>query len=186
MLEGRLVRLRATEPGDRERVHAWLNDPEVMRYLTMRYPSAEADWVWPVDGPPPGFTFVRLAIETKDGAHIGALNLHEINVEDARAGLGIIIGAKDCWDRGYGADAVVTLLRFAFGEMNLHRVWLTVLDDHERGIACYRVCGFREEARLRQEVYRHGRHHDFVVMGILRDEFEALHGAAYAEGGSDA
>jgi len=186
VLEGRLVRLRATEPEDRERVHSWLNDPEVTRYLTMRYPSAESDWVWPVDGPPPGITFVRLAIETKEGAHIGALNLHQVNVEDGHAGLGIIIGAKECWDRGYGADAIVTLLRFAFGEMNLHRVWLTVLDDHERGIACYRGCGFGEEARLRQEVYRHGRYHDFIVMGILRDEFVSLHGAAYGEGEGNA
>jgi RimJ/RimL family protein N-acetyltransferase len=186
MLEGRLVRLRATEPTDRERVHSWVNDPEVTRYLTMRYPSAADDWVWPADGPPNGFGFVRLAIETKAGEHIGAVNLHRTNAEDSIAGLGIIIGAKEHWDRGYGLDAIVTLLGFAFGEMNLHRVWLTVLDEQERGIACYLQCGFREEARLRQDVYRHGRYHDFVVMGILRHEFEALHGAAYAEGGSDA
>jgi RimJ/RimL family protein N-acetyltransferase len=186
MLEGRLVRLRATEPTDRERAHWWVNDPEVTRYLTMRYPSAADDWVWPADGPPNGFGFVRLAIETKAGEHIGAVNLHRTNAEDSTAGLGIIIGAKEHWDRGYGLDAIVTLLGFAFGEMNLHRVWLTVLDEHERGIACYLTCGFREEARLRQDVYRHGRYHDFVVMGILRDEYEALHGAAYAEGGSDA
>ena len=186
MLEGRLVRLRATEPADRERVHSWVNDPEVTRYLTMRYPSTEGDWVWPVDGPPPGFTFVRLAIETKDGGHIGAVNLHEINAEDSSAGLGIIIGEKDAWSKGYGADAVVTLLRFAFGEMNLHRIWLTTLEYNERARACYRKCGFQEEGRMRQHIFRHGRYVDFIQMGILREEFESLHGAAYAEGGSDA
>lgn len=186
MLEGRLVRLRATEPADRERVHSWVNDPEVTRYFTMRYPAAADDWVWLVDGPPNGFGFVRLAIETKAGLHIGAVNLYQTNAEDSSAGLGIIIGEKDAWSKGYGADAVVTLLRFAFGEMNLHRIWLRTLEYNERAQACYRKCGFQEEARLRQDVYRHGRYHDLVVMGILRDEFEALHGAAYVEGGGDA
>jgi RimJ/RimL family protein N-acetyltransferase len=32
-----------------------------------------------------------------------------------------MIGDKTCWDRGYGTDAILTLLRFAFDEMNLHR-----------------------------------------------------------------
>lgn len=129
-----------------------------------------------------------LAIETKDGAHIGNIGLHPANPEGRNASLGIIIGEKACWSNGYGTDAIVTLLRFAFGEMNLHRVWLTVLDAHKAGIACYRKCGFREEARLRQDVYRHGRYYDFVVMGVLREEFEALHGRATPteEGGDDA
>jgi RimJ/RimL family protein N-acetyltransferase len=177
MLEGRLVRLRAIEPADRERAVGWLNDPEVTYYLTERYGRAGNDGGWLSDGPAPGFADLRLAIEAKDGAHIGAINLHRVHAEDRKAGLGIIIGAKECWGRGYGADAIETLLRFAFHEMNLNRVWLTVTAGHERAIACYRRCGFIEEAREREGFYKHGRHWDFVVMGILRRDFEALHGA---------
>jgi len=159
-------------------VHYWMNDPEVTEHLTARYPLAASDEFWLAGSGPITFSLVRLAIETKDGEHIGGINLHQIDAENRNAGLGIIIGATASWDRGYGGDAIVTLLRFAFEEMNLHRVWLTVLATHERGIACYRRCGFREEARLRRHVFRHGRYLDFVTMGLLRDEFEALHRAA--------
>ena len=58
---------------------------------------------------------ISLAIETaEDGRHIGGLNLHNIVAEDRRATLGIMIGEKDCWSRGYGTDAILTLLRYGF------------------------------------------------------------------------
>jgi RimJ/RimL family protein N-acetyltransferase len=173
MLTGELVRLRAIEPEDAERAGAWLADGEVTRYLTERYP---ADGSWLADTTPSDYANgVRLAIETCDGEHIGAINLHRIRPEDRKAGLGIVIGSREHWGRGYGRDAVLTLLRFGFHEMNLHRVWLTVIDAHAAAIACYRHCGFQEEARLRAEVYKSGRYHDFVYMAILRHEFDALH-----------
>ena len=179
MLEGTLVRLRPLEPADLEREYRWINDREVTRYLAARYPISMAEEErWLRELPANDFTHgVRLAIETKDGVHIGNLDLHQPNAEDRKAGLAITIGEKDCWSKGYGTDAIVTLLRFAFHEMNLHRVWLTTVEYNERAIACYLKCGFQEEARLRQDVFRHGRYWDFVQMGILRNEFEALHGA---------
>jgi RimJ/RimL family protein N-acetyltransferase len=98
--------------------------------------------------------------------------------EDRKAGLGIIIGEKEYWSKGYGSDAIVTLLRFAFHEMNLHRVQLSVHDGNDRAKACYRKCGFVEEGRLRQDRFARGRYIDTLIMGVLRDEFRALHGAS--------
>jgi RimJ/RimL family protein N-acetyltransferase len=71
----------------------------------------------------------------------------------------------------------VTLLRFGFEEMNLNRVSLHVFEFNERAVACYKKCGFQMEGRLRQNYYGEGRYWDVFVMGILRDEFAALHGA---------
>jgi RimJ/RimL family protein N-acetyltransferase len=187
MLEGELVRLRAIEPEDRGRAAAWLADAEVTRYLTYRYPSnpgalgLHGDWL--AEGWENSFANgVRLSIETKGGVHIGGINLHRIHPEDRKAGLGIVIGSREHWGKGYGRDAVATLLRFAFDEMNLNRVGLTVVDEHAPAIACYKRCGFQEEARLRQEFYKNGRYYDFIQMGILRRDFDALR----AKGGGDA
>ncbi len=173
MLEGTLVRLRAMEPEDLEATYKWVNDGEVTLWLTsLRYPvSRKAEQQWIDDGPANSFGGVRLAIETNDGKHIGGINLHRVNPEDRMAGLGIMIGEKDHWSNGYGTDAIKTLLSFAFDEMNLHRVWLHVFADNERAIGCYQKCGFREEGRLRQEVYQDGRYYDVVVMGVLGTEF---------------
>ena len=62
--------------------------------------------------------------------------------------------------------------------MNLNRVWLHVFEFNERAAACYRKCGFQQEGHLRQHRYSEGRYYDVLVMGILRDEFEARHGVA--------
>ena len=173
MLEGTLVRLRAMEPEDLEDAYKWVNDREVTLWLTsLRYPVSRKDeQKWIDDAPTNSFGDVRLAIETKDGKHIGGINLHRVNPEDRKAGLGIMIGEKDHWSNGYGTDAIKTLLSFAFDEMNLHRVWLHVFADNERAMACYQKCGFREEGRLRQEVYQDGRYYDVVLMGVLETEF---------------
>ncbi|MEX0785376.1 MAG: GNAT family protein [Dehalococcoidia bacterium] len=183
MLEGQLVRLRAIEPGDLEREYVWINDLEVTRYLTARYPMSRADEErWIQSASPNSFAQgVRLAIETKEGEHIGNIDLHRMHSEDRKAGLGVMIGNKEYWGNGYGTDAITTLLRFAFYEQNLNRVWLTVFDDNDRAMACYRKCGFVEEARQRQDVYMEGRYRDVLFMGVLRRDFDALHGGPGGE-----
>jgi RimJ/RimL family protein N-acetyltransferase len=190
MLEGRLVRLRAMEATDVERAYAWINDREVTRFLMARYPLSHADeekWLAAASVGNGFANDVRLAIETKDGVHIGNTGLHRISPEDRNAELGIMIGDKSYWSNGYGTDAVITLLRLAFDQMNLHRVDLGVFEFNERAIACYRKCGFVEEGRRREAYYQDGRYWDVVRMSVLRREFEARHGAAdvHAETSAD-
>jgi RimJ/RimL family protein N-acetyltransferase len=151
--------------------------------MVMRYEMpmlAEEAWLEGRTKQPLAYDNVFFAIDTKDGRHIGSINFHQTQPENRKATLGIMIGEKDCWSQGYGTDAIVTLLRFGFDEMNLNRVDLTVFDGNDRGIACYRKCGFMEEGRLRQERYAGGRYIDVIIMAVLRDEFYALHGAANA------
>lgn len=176
MIEGMLVNLRAREASDLDRMYRWINDREVTRFLGMRYPislAAEEAWVNNNVSAPGSYGNVRFAIETKDGVHIGTVNFHQTLPEDRRASLGIMIGEKEYWSKGYGTDAMRTLLRFGFEEMNLHRIELTVHAGNERALACYRKCGFVEEVRLRQHRYAQGAYHDTLWMGILREEWEA-------------
>lgn len=183
MLQGRTVRLRAIEPEHGARARAWLNDPAVTRYVSDRYAPAAGDEFWLGRGPANSFQLgVRLAIETNAGEHIGGVKIDRIRPEDRKALMAVVLGEAGHWSNGYGADAIATTLRFAFHEMNLHRVWVTVVDGDEAALACYRACGLREEARLRREVYRHGEYADALAMGILRDEFDARRNGA-REGG---
>ena len=185
MLTGKLVRLRKYEPEDVDRVLGWMNDREVTQYLAARYPFSRAQeerWLERVSHQPPS-EGLALAIETlAEARHVGTVNLHDIGWEDRHATLGITIGEKDCWGQGYGTDAIVTLLRYAFDWMNLHRVDLMVWSENPRAIASYRKCGFVEEGRLRQDQYQSGAFQDVLVMGVLKDEFRALHGSPSLEG----
>ena len=91
-------------------------------------------------------------------------------------GLGVVcpigIGDKAYWGRGYGRDALRTLLDYAFRLRNFRRVHLTVNSTNERAMRAYRACGFVEEGRLRQHVWSDGCYIDLVHMGLLRDEWE--------------
>lgn len=178
VLEGRLVRLRALEPSDLERAYAWVNDYEVTQHLMLRYPMSRAQeekYLSETSAQGSSFQDVRLAIDTKDGAtHIGMTGLHRARAEDRGAELGIMIGDKSLWSNGYGTDTVQTLLRFAFDQMNLHKVMLGVFEFNERAQACYKKCGFVDEGRLREEYFQDGRYWDVIRMSILRREWEAL------------
>lgn len=175
MLEGQLTRLRPVEISDAKRFYRWLNDQDVTdNLIDDRYPISLAEEErWLRERPAGSFSDGAVfAVDTKDGQHIGWTSFYDVHIEDSKACLAVTIGEKEFWSQGYGGDAVVTLLRFGFHEMGLNRVWLTTVEYNERAIACYKRCGFREEARLRQDKFRHGRYWDFVQMAILRQEFD--------------
>jgi RimJ/RimL family protein N-acetyltransferase len=113
-----------------------------------------------------------MAIETKDGVHIGSCGLHRASAETRDAEMGIMIGEKDYWSRGYGTDALRTLVRFGFEEMNLHRIWLRAFAFNDRGLAMYRKCGFVEEGRMREAHYQEGAYHDIVMTSVLRPAWD--------------
>jgi RimJ/RimL family protein N-acetyltransferase len=180
ILEGTMVRLRPVEMHDLDRDVAWMNDAEVTRHLSMRYPiprEAEEEWVRRRATTELSYAEPFFAIETKDGTHIGNINFHQTHPENRKARLGISIGDRRYWSRGYGTDAMITLCRFGFEQMNLHRIDLLVDEDNARARACYAKCGFVEEGRLRQVRFTRGRYVDQLVMGLLRREFRERHGA---------
>ncbi len=120
-------------------------------------------------------TELRFVVEADDGLPIGDVGLLAIHPH-GRAELSIRIGEKTHWSRGYGGDAIRTLLRFAFEEVGLRRVTLIADADNARGIACYERCGFRHEGVLRAHRLRHGRPLDMVTMAVLREELTAHEG----------
>lgn len=173
MIYGTKVRLRAIERDDIPRFVKWFNDPEVRQHLSMYRPlslAQEEKWFERHAEPdPPDHVF---AIETLAGVHIGNVGLHDINWKDRSTELGIVIGEKDHWSQGYGTNSILVLLGYAFGELNLHRVFLRVDADNPRAIRCYEKCGFRREGTYRDAVFRNGEYKDQHIMSILDSELE--------------
>jgi RimJ/RimL family protein N-acetyltransferase len=118
----------------------------------------------------PSFADVSLGIEDEHRTLIGIVRLKRVAAEDRNADFGIAI-ERGHWSRGYGTDATRTILRFAFTEMNLHRVSLGVIDYNARARRCYEKCGFREEGREREHRFHEGQWCDRIIMGILQREF---------------
>ena len=175
MILGKRVRLRPIERDDLPRFVEWFGDPEVRRHLMVYLPfslAQEERWFENLLGRLERQEDLVLAIETADGVHIGNIGLHAIDWKNRHAEVGITIGEKAYWDQGYGTDAIRTLLGVAFGEMNLHRVFLRVDADNARGIRCYEKVGFQQEGTSREAVFKEGTYHDQHVMSILQPEFD--------------
>lgn len=108
-----------------------------------------------------------------DGILVGQCGLMNFNDTSHTAELGIAIGDKAYWSHGYGREAVMLLLDYAFRYRNLRRVWLWVHADNERAIRAYKACGFVEEGRLREHMFSNGQYVDAVHMGALRSEWHS-------------
>jgi RimJ/RimL family protein N-acetyltransferase len=79
-------------------------------------------------------------------------------------------------NQGYGQQMFELIKTFSFDYLNMHRIWLLVMETNERAIHVYRKAGFRDEGRQREAVYRDGRYLDYLMMSMLREEFDAQRG----------
>jgi RimJ/RimL family protein N-acetyltransferase len=173
--QGELVRLAQIDKDSLPTYVSWFRDYEVQRWLdddvvVPLTDEAEAEWY---DEAIKGKNAYWFEIRTLEGDHlIGSCGIFDTDTKNRSAELGIVIGEKDYWGKGYGTDAVQTLLRFAFGEVNLNRVYLQVFAYNQRAIRSYEKCGFRHEGTARQAQFREGRYHDVHIMAILFEEWQ--------------
>jgi RimJ/RimL family protein N-acetyltransferase len=105
---------------------------------------------------------------------IGNCGLHDVDLKNRSAVFGIVIGDKNYWSQGYGTDATLTLLRFAFEQIGLNRVELFVYDFNPRAQRAYEKAGFKRSGVKRQGLFRNGAFHDEIMMDILREEWDKL------------
>jgi len=116
-----------------------------------------------------GFLIYDRATDTP----IGALGLRDIDLVLGVAEMGISIGRKDYWGRGFGTEAITLLMDYGFAVLGLHNIMLTTASYNERAIRSYLKVGFREFGR-RRESHRVGdRRYDTVYMQLLRREFHS-------------
>jgi RimJ/RimL family protein N-acetyltransferase len=114
-------------------------------------------------------------IHTLDGDRlIGEIGLDGVKYTHGDAFVGIGLGERDFWGKGYGTDAMRVLLRFAFTELNLRRISLDVFEYNPRAVRSYEKAGFIVEGRMRGMLQREGKRWDLIFMGILREEWERL------------
>ncbi|MBM3943933.1 MAG: GNAT family N-acetyltransferase, partial [SAR202 cluster bacterium] len=108
----------------------------------------------------------KFAIDTLDGKHIGNCMFYDIDLRRGETELGIMIGDREYWGKGYGADAVGTLLEYIFTTTSLTRVYLHTLDWNHRARKSFERAGFREVRTVRRSGM------DFVLMEVLKPDWE--------------
>ena len=178
---GKLVYLRPAERTDIPLFIRWLSDARTTRNLALRSPislAMEERWFdellehhgrdrW-------HFVICRL----DDDRAVGAIDLHEIDLTNGGAGLGIVIGDPADRGQGYGGDALDALIDFGFESLRLERVWLEVYDGNPDARRLYERVGFVHEATFRNAIFRRGRYEDVHRLAILRSEWADRRSAA--------
>lgn len=170
MLQGKKIMLRPIELEDGRIISAWLNDRETNKDLDIIYPLSKryAD------------NFVLDAederkrvfiIDDENYKSIGLVIIDKIKWEYRHCEIGIVIYSKDKRGKGYGKDALNTLLDFIFNNMNMELVYLNVLEDNSIAINLYSSIGFYKEGVLRNRYFRNGKYYSLISMSLTRDEF---------------
>lgn len=178
---GPRVRLTACTAADLPTIARWHEDDVFLRQLDARpaRPASEAalaQWLDDQHKATDAFLFaIRLL---NDDNLIGYVQLDGILWTHQVGWLTIAVGDATQQQQGYGQEALELTLRFAFHELNLYRVQLTVFSYNERAIGLYEKLGFRREGVYRAFLQREGQRHDMYLYGLLRPEWEALQNTA--------
>jgi RimJ/RimL family protein N-acetyltransferase len=172
-LIGEKVYLSPVSTDDFELFMQWVNDMEITQYVSMSQrifsELLEKEAIEKMAKGENSFTIVDLATDKVIGncSYLHVDNLHR------RAEVGIMVGDKEYWSRGYGSDAMRLLLEFGFCVRNYNKISLGVLDFNERAINCYEKVGFKRQGVLREHIIRGNKRFDIIQMDILASEFFA-------------
>ena len=174
---GKFVRLSAYDPEEMSKAYSrWSRNSEYFRLLNssarpMQSPKAVAKWMEEEVGQMSPASYLFSIRTLDDDKLIGELGLDVVDWSGRDAFVGLGIGETEYWSKGYGTEAMNILLRFAFSEINLGRMTLTVFEYNPRAIRSYEKAGFQHEGRLRKILNKEGTRWDMLYMGILREEW---------------
>lgn len=172
MLKANHIQLAPLTPGDSPKMFKWINDRSLVLCSASYRPITRAQhnaWFESIRKRNDVCLFgIRLV---RSGKLIGSCQLHSVSPVHRTAELQIRIGEQDKLRRGYGTEALRLLLKFAFHDLNLHRVYLHVFERNVPAIRTYEKIGFMREGLLRSAAHIDGKYVNVVVMGILQNEF---------------
>jgi RimJ/RimL family protein N-acetyltransferase len=180
MIKGDKTYLTELDWDNSEIVRGWINDPEVHKYLaTGHTPLTKEDERRYYESHVSSTETRNFEIHVaEDGRYIGNVGLKGIHPVHRHAELGIVVGRKEDWGKGFAFDAIVTCLRYGFDTLGLHTVMLRAHEEHERALRLYRRIGFVDVGRERETVFQDGRYADWVVLDMIDREFRERYGGA--------
>jgi len=175
ILLGKKVRLRSTRLSDVPMLHKWVNNKKLNYFLGMEIPISLKEERRKVRAMINDKTKRHFIIELRaTGEPIGVMSINNIMPKQYRAGTGAFIAYPKYWGEGYGSDAKMVLLRYAFLKLKLNRVESHVFPHNPRSLRYSQKCGYKLEGILRQNVRKHGKFYDSIVLSVLKQDWLKL------------
>lgn len=172
MFDSRIY-LRALEPDDYKTSVHWRNDKEIQSMVggPSYFVSTEREKKWVADSIFDNNRIVLAICLKKNDKYIGNIMLQDINWINRSGHVPILIGDKEEWSKGFATEARMMMLRFAFFERGLERIYAEILEDNLASIRLHEKCGYKKEGVKRNAVYKNGVFKNIVLMSILKEEF---------------
>lgn len=172
---GAKIYLRPMTNEDTDLIVSWRNQEAVRRnFIYQELFTRESHEQWIHTMVETGKVIQMVICETEGGRPVGSVYLRDIDRRHNKAEYGIFIGGEGARGKGYGTMAARLMIRYAFEELGLHRLFLRAFADNEQAIRSYEKAGFEREAYLREDVCIEGRYRDIVLMGLLNREQKLL------------
>jgi len=168
-----MITLRELSRDDIPAINRWRRDPVVSDGVGAphRFISLDVDVKWYEDYLTRRGTEVRCAVCLADsGQLVGMVSLTRIDYLHRNAEYNAMVGERDSQNRGIGTAATRAMVRHGFLDLNLHRIYVSILRDNVGSIRMCEKAGFREEGTIREGAYKNGKYHDLVLMGVLKSE----------------
>lgn len=173
-ISGKKINLRGLRKEDLELYKSWCENPKATMYMETGFRplnEAEMEGLYKIStGNNENIVFV--IEEASTGHPIGIVGLYLLQWICRRAEFRILIGDHTKHGKGYGTEANVLLLDYAFNKLNMEIVYLGVNTENVGAVKSYERAGFQHEGTRRKMVYRNGRYYDLFMMSILRDEYK--------------
>jgi diamine N-acetyltransferase len=180
LLVGELIRLRALEPVDLNRLYRWENDTTIWSVSGTMAPFSRfvlEEFVNQAHQDIYTNKQLRLMIELKyivddeeidEPKAIGCVDLFEFDPRNRRAGLGILIADKADRGKGYATEALHLVVEYAFQVLDLHQLYCNVRIDNESSVALFKKSGFEISGLKQDWIYENGRYIDEYTMQLVR------------------
>ena len=145
-LSNDLIRLRAIEPTDIDLLFAWENDPEIWEVSHTLVPYSKyilALYIKNADKDIFESRQLRLMIDTLNGKTVGAIDLFDFDPYHLRAGIGLLIHAREDRSRGFASSALSLMIPYCFGKLNIHQLYANVEPDNRISLSLFEKHGFK-------------------------------------------
>ena len=173
-LKGQKVLLRVVEKEDIEFLREMINNAEIEKKVV--------DWSFPVskyqqekwyENQLENKNTIRYIIEL-DKKPIGLEIIANIDWKNRKASHGIKLYADDVRGKGYGTDVLKTVMKYAFEELQLNRLYTTILEYNQASLKLHKKCGWSEEGIMKESVFKNNKYVNEIQMAILKEQYEEI------------
>ena len=150
----------------------WFNDNEITQYIAWFLPlnyEKEEKWYSSMLEQQNQINYSIVLSENQDSL-IGNCNI-QIDWKNRVGMIGIMIGEKEYWGKGYGTEALRMLVKYGFNTLNLNRIELETYAFNTRALKSYNKVGFKQEGLKRNSYFKNGKYIDSIIMGLLKEEW---------------